>query len=613
MRINYLLFFILIACFGCNQTNRKVKNVQTFAKVYGYVRWFYPGDESATIDWDKFAVYGVKIVENAKDEEELQQVLLGLFKPIAPSIQIEEERKTGTFNVQAITPKDTTGLKKVAWRHYGVYLGEQSNIYKSTRINRDTITENDRSGRIMHTANIGDFIRKDIGNHLICTMPLALYSDKKHTFPASEANKQIQLTEQLDRITNYSSSTKQLAKKPVNELTPKLFTSSIPQNDRVLNADDYVVRLANVVIAWNVFQHFYPYFDVVHVDWEKELEQALSNVYDGKTEADYFKVLSRMVAKLEDGHGVVYNNNVTRWGFPIMVSLIRREIVVTAVSETGQFKKGDIIISLDGKAAFEELQEQETLISGSPQLRRYRALNVFGSDFVEQSKAVVTILRQGKQMKLEINRQTRCNLFFNSLSDIASPVFRELDDRIYYMNYYNWNTDETLKKLAGAKTIIINQLQDEFLFIPHIIKQPVWSPRWNIPETIYPDRKSVLWDTTSRWQIQPQEPYIKAKLIFLTHSYDISAGETFLGIIDNYKLGKLVGDTTAGTNGNANFIPLMGDYSIMWTGMKVLKHDSSQHHGIGILPNVYVTKTIKGIQEGHDEFLDKAIEIAKQK
>ena len=30
-----------------------------------------------------------------------------------------------------------------------------------------------------------------------------------------------------------------------------------------------------MIIAWNVFQHFYPYFDVVKTDWPAELPKAL--------------------------------------------------------------------------------------------------------------------------------------------------------------------------------------------------------------------------------------------------------------------------------------------------------------------------------------------------
>jgi len=63
-----------------------------------------------------------------------------------------------------------------------------------------------------------------------------------------------------------------------------------------------------------------------------------------------------------------------------------------------------------------------------------------------------------------------------------------------------------------------------------------------------------------------------------------SATRIVLGIVEYYKLGELVGETTAGTNGNVNPIMLPGGYSVTWTGMRVLKQDGTQHHGIGIHP-----------------------------
>jgi len=46
--------------------------------------------------------------------------------------------------------------------------------------------------------------------------------------------------------------------------------------------------------------------------------------------------------------------------------------------------------------------------------------------------------------------------------------------------------------------------------------------------------------------------------------------------------------------------------------MKVLKHDGSQHHGIGIQPTVPVSRTIKGIREKRDEQLERALSIVSQ-
>ena len=85
--------------------------------------------------------------------------------------------------------------------------------------------------------------------------------------------------------------------------------------------------------------------------------------------------------------------------------------------------------------------------------------------------------------------------------------------------------------------------------------------------------------------------------------------ETLLGIVEHYHLADLVGEPTAGTNGNVTSVRLPGRYSISFTGMKVLKHDGSRHHGIGILPTVPRSRTLAGIAAGRDEQLEKAIEV----
>jgi hypothetical protein len=40
--------------------------------------------------------------------------------------------------------------------------------------------------------------------------------------------------------------------------------------------NDRATRLAAIIVAWNVFQHFYPYFDLVQTDWMASLGALLS-------------------------------------------------------------------------------------------------------------------------------------------------------------------------------------------------------------------------------------------------------------------------------------------------------------------------------------------------
>lgn len=149
--------------------------------------------------------------------------------------------------------------------------------------------------------------------------------------------------------------------------------------------------------------------------------------------------------------------------------------------------------------------------------------------------------------------------------------------------------------------------------ISHLIDSRVQSARWMIPIVTTPDHRSFTeFNTNGRWDLDPIAPRLKAKIAFLTDGRAISYAESYLGIIEAYKLAEIVGEPTAGTNGNINPVSLLGDYSIVWTGMKVVKQDGSRHHGVGIQPTVPVSRTIRGVSEKRDEQLERAIEIVSR-
>jgi C-terminal processing protease CtpA/Prc len=69
------------------------------------------------------------------------------------------------------------------------------------------------------------------------------------------------------------------------------------------------------------------------------------------------------------------------------------------------------------------------------------------------------------------------------------------------------------------------------------------------------------------------------------------------------------GNSLAGSFGVKGTYP--GGYRVAWTGMKVLKHDGSQHHGIGISPTIPVARTRAAVAAGRDEFLEAAKESVR--
>src|SRR5262249_21365687 len=148
-------------------------------------------------------------------------------------------------------------------------------------------------------------------------------------------------------------------------------------------------RLAAVALAWNILQHFYPYFDVVGCDWPAELRRALASAATDPDELAFLDTLRRMVAALHDGHGNVLLTGrieltVLQVSLPIAWDWVEGKLVVTAVGKSDDPKApapdvypGDMVRSIDGVPAATAMERAGQLVSSAtPQWRRTIALRL---------------------------------------------------------------------------------------------------------------------------------------------------------------------------------------------------------------------------------------------
>lgn len=323
-----------------------------------------------------------------------------------------------------------------------------------------------------------------------------------------------------------------------------------------------------------------------------------------------------MFAKIEDGHGIVFGENM--YYLPIRTEYIENKIVITA-SNDSSLQRGDILHTIDGIPIMKVLKEKEKIVSGSPQLKRHRALNMLGSK-LDLHRTHLVIERNGNEQNITVLNSEHGSMFFNPIDErpYLYETIIEIEEGIYYINMANCTENEFEQKkdvLSNAKAVIYDQRGgpklDMYQIIPYLIDKPVSSPRWHVLQTIYPDRKTVIYHK-SNWDIYPEEPLFKSKSIIINDPSVVSAGETTMSIIDYYNLATIVGESTGGCNGDMNTINMPCGYSACFTGMKVLKHDGSQLYLKGFEPDYPVNKTIQAVKEGRDEYLEKALEVARQ-
>jgi C-terminal processing protease CtpA/Prc len=196
---------------------------------------------------------------------------------------------------------------------------------------------------------------------------------------------------------------------------------------------------------------------------------------------------------------------------------------------------------------------------------------------------------------------------------------RELAPGIFYLDLEQWTATEfaaAWPKLEKARGLVFefrnypNKI-DINDFFGHFAATALESPQWHIPAVRRPDRDQLTFIHAPGWKLPPRTPLIACPKVFLIDASCISYAESCLGIIEHYKLGALVGGPTIGTNGNVNTIRLPGGYAMSFTGMKVLKNDGTQHHGVGIRPTVPVELTRKGLAEGRDEVIERGLAVVQ--
>ncbi|MGY3211311.1 S41 family peptidase [Mucilaginibacter sp. HD30] len=436
---------------------------------------------------------------------------------------------------------------------------------------------------------VGEFINKNIGSGLNAIIPLALYGTTLHTYPLADTAKLSALK------SNYS---------------------KIP--DAMITGDDLNTRLADLCITWNVLQHFFPYFDFAQTNWAADLRDAITTAYADKTSYDFKKNLQRLTARLKDGHIFIRQTRGDKDLFipPIAWEWIEGKLVITHVIDNAiALKKGDIVTAINGIKPEDHFKTVTQYISAAT------------TGYLNHRAQTESLLgERDSELKLTVSNTAGATsdvLLKRSMpsQQFDSPAYGDikmLTNDIMYINIgsaYMKVIDSALPQLQNARTIICDLRgypKDNNNFIEYLLTKKDTAANWmQIPHIIYPDQEKIAGYTKEGFELRPRKPHLNAKIIFLTDGQAISWAESYMSFIEHYKLATIIGQPTAGTNGNINNLFLPGGYHIVFTGMKVVKLDGSPHHGVGTKPDIYVNKTIKGIREGRDEFLEKAIEVAQ--
>ena len=548
-----------------------LRNIRAFARLFGYVRFFHPSDEAASVDWNKIAMAGVQRVENASNPAALVEALRAVFMPLAPTLRIFQTGSPAPQTAPALLATQSATI--VGWEHHGVDLGNgdpsNTKLYTSKRVTVANPKPNEP-------------FAADLGGGVSILMPTTLYRNQNGTLPHVAIPAAAIL---LDK--------------------PQLFAPS---------GRDRTTRLADVVLSWTVFQHFYPYFEEEPTDWSAALDAALKDAATDRDQTEFADTLSKMVARLRDGHAQVFLANQKELELPLWWEWIENRLVVTLItSGSGGLNPGDVVDRIGGRSVTNEMAAiAPTISAATPQWKMVKLLTI-----LKRTKSSAPVRIEGHRAggKRFVVILDPVDEYLPYLNRFPLKTVCELRSNIWYVDLRRAteaDLNSSIKQLTDAKAIVFDvrgyPTRDAFTALAHLSDRPIQTEQFNVPISTLPDRASVTYEQGG-FQIPPQAPDFRGKFEFLTNGEAVSYAEMIMGMVKDNHLGEIVGSTTAGTDGDINTIALPGGYSINWSGTRVQELDGSRFEGVGIKPTVLANQTIAGIRAGRDEVLNKAIQI----
>ena len=571
-----IFIFISLQSLCQTQTLFQQKSIEAYAKIYGVVKYYYPDSIDKNFKWDNFGVNAINELLKSKNKFDLIKKLEIIFEPVAPLLIITSDSNYTYTNNAPVNKSDTYRF----WQYKG-FSNEEDEVKKYV-YNKKLVRNYNYNNPVLTQLEFNyaplknEVLKIKLFDSAYCYIPICL----------NEKN--------IQRI--YTTSYKKAFKK-----CKKIENSNLQHE-----AINFLVEI------WNIVQHFYPLTAYTNYNFDS-IFNYVPIVLKSESKNDLLKIKYEILNKFKDGHSSI---NREYCGLGLDYLQIDTFYYINKCSKVINLKPGDLILSVNKTSPHNYFTTSKSYFTGSDAFVDYTTSFYFGFGFYNDTVDISVL--QNKKDTLNV-KLVRDKFFMKNFELLHSdrPEFYPINDSIVYINLCKLSYPAFLKlkdSLAYYKGIIADERHEGYpnqKLLGFFSSDTLRSPYFVTAQNIYPFQKNVLNDT-AYFNIVPQTDQIKSKIVFLIGNGSISATETSVSIIKNYKLGTIIGEKTAGCNGNAVYFVLKY-FTFYFTGMEVINQDKSTFNNIGISPDIEVKPTLSGIKAGKDEVLEYAIEYLQKK
>ncbi|MCM1988260.1 S41 family peptidase [Oceanirhabdus seepicola] len=390
-----------------------------------------------------------------------------------------------------------------------------------------------------------------------------------------------------------------------------------------LDYTDSGYLLLSLFRYWNMIEYFFPYKYMMDENWDEILEEYIPKIIKCKDEETYMLTLTEIIGKLQDGHAGPIETST--WGLPdffgsnaipLTLDFVQDKVIITEIKENflkdSKLKVGDIITQIDDKDISIIIEERTKYLKPSslihPNFILSKYLSITNKESVE-----ITVEREGTTIVEKVNCITLAQFSVKSKKD-SHKIIGDNIGYIYSGALESGEIHDIMKEFMNTKGLVIDLrcYPSDFIVFSlgnYLISKPTEFVKITSGSLKRPGEFSFTETLTVGGM---GKEHYKGKVIIIINEKAISQPEYTTMALRVAPNATVIGDNTAGADGNVSHIILPGKVFTTISGIGIYYPDGEETQRIGIVPDIKIKPTIKGIREGRDELLEKAIELINE-
>lgn len=406
-------------------------------------------------------------------------------------------------------------------------------------------------------------------------------------------------------------------------LTPNVLNPVFKENKyENIQDTDAGFRLLSLYRYWNMIQYFFPYKNLIGEDWKDVLPEFIPLFLESKNKRAYTLTALKLIGRIHDTHANIYGNPEIENFFgtrtaPLEITFAEGNAVITGIYDKklkdAGIKTGDVVSQVNDKPVNKIVARWLAITPASnyPTQLRNVASNLLRSN---EPRIKVFIKDRGEKIIETIPQQSFYKLVRAAQDTVA---FKLLTGNIGYIHNgllkrkdlpAIWNA---LKNTRGL--VIDNRNYPSDFPIYDLCRYLAGSPRPFVRFSSVQLKDPGLFALRGSMNVGTDNPEsYKGKIVILVNETSQSSSEFHAMAYRALDNAIVLGSTTAGADGNVSPIYLPGGIFTYISGIGIYDPHGGETQRVGIVPDIEIKPTLKGIKEGRDEVLERAIEILAQ-